>query len=348
MSICRLSALRTLLIAALSCQLLSACSVSGTYPDATQADAAKLRFVANASNVTLDYFDAEHCFGQTTGVLNNFLMVDSGRRVGMSVAPPADARGYLEIKLKPGKEALLRVNSNAPSGLCGIGVNLTPQPGAEYELRFNSESGGCSMLLERIKRIDGKDLRFPMSMPEGNLQACTGSNPIFPKPLPETPQRRVLIERLVGNTLELATKLNASAQRVPQAARPSVQAQIAERRQALGITVLPEAYWTQYRDNLERYALDTQGISAQLLAQFKDTYWRGFSMASDRQLEDWTQPTTRQARGDLQALQERLTRYYYRTRRNIELEQLDQHLLRMTQLDRQYNVCARFPGCWTY
>ncbi|MDF2399565.1 hypothetical protein GWQ44_28800 [Pseudomonas sp. 3MA1] len=52
MPICRFSALRTLLIATLSCQLLSACSVSGTYPDATQADAAKLRFVANASNVT--------------------------------------------------------------------------------------------------------------------------------------------------------------------------------------------------------------------------------------------------------------------------------------------------------
>ncbi|MCO7612747.1 hypothetical protein NJH83_21155 [Pseudomonas chlororaphis] len=52
MPTCRFSALWTLLIAALSCQLLSACSVSGTYPDATQADAAKLRFVANASNVT--------------------------------------------------------------------------------------------------------------------------------------------------------------------------------------------------------------------------------------------------------------------------------------------------------
>ena len=67
--------------------LLGGCSVNGSYPDAIEPDAAKLRFVANTSNATLDYFDAAHCDGQTTGILNNMLLSDTARRVGMTQGP---------------------------------------------------------------------------------------------------------------------------------------------------------------------------------------------------------------------------------------------------------------------
>lgn len=47
--------------------LLSGCSLSGTYPDATEADAAKLRFISDMSSATLGVFDEQNCDGQTTG-----------------------------------------------------------------------------------------------------------------------------------------------------------------------------------------------------------------------------------------------------------------------------------------
>lgn len=76
--------------------LLAGCSLNGTYPDATEPDAAKLRFISNTSNTTIDVYDPQHCMGQTTGMLNNIFLVDTRRRVDMSVPPPAKARGLLE------------------------------------------------------------------------------------------------------------------------------------------------------------------------------------------------------------------------------------------------------------
>lgn len=46
--------------------LLSGCSVSGTYPDAIEPDAAKLRFSSDMSSSTLALFDEQHC-GPSTG-----------------------------------------------------------------------------------------------------------------------------------------------------------------------------------------------------------------------------------------------------------------------------------------
>ena len=40
-------------------------------------DAAKLRFISNTSNTTIDVYDAEHCMGQTTGMLNNIFLISS-------------------------------------------------------------------------------------------------------------------------------------------------------------------------------------------------------------------------------------------------------------------------------
>ncbi|WP_256344686.1 hypothetical protein [Pseudomonas sp. I8001] len=73
--------------------LLSGCSVHGTYPDAAEPDAAKLRFISNTTNSTLFVYDAQHCMGETTGILNNMFLVDTKRRVDMLVPPPPTAHG---------------------------------------------------------------------------------------------------------------------------------------------------------------------------------------------------------------------------------------------------------------
>ncbi|BCQ61028.1 hypothetical protein PBOI14_27780 [Pseudomonas sp. Boi14] len=68
--------------------LLGGCSFNGTYPDASAPDAAKLRFISSSDSSTLDLFDAEHCGGQTTGLLNNLFSANTRRRAAMSAAAP--------------------------------------------------------------------------------------------------------------------------------------------------------------------------------------------------------------------------------------------------------------------
>src|SRR3989344_9255472 len=70
------------------------CSGRGTYSDSLDPRAAKVRFIAYAENATLDYYDADHCEGKTTGLLNNWFFTHSRRRVDMRVAPPANASAY--------------------------------------------------------------------------------------------------------------------------------------------------------------------------------------------------------------------------------------------------------------
>lgn len=140
--------------------LLAGCSVNGTYPDATEPDAAKLRFISNTSNTTIDVYDAQHCMGQTTGMLNNIFLVDTRRRVGMSVPPPAKARGLLEFKLAPGKETMLMINTNGGSYVCGKSMSLTPKAGEEYEVTFDMARGICTTSLQRLTRSGARMCAF--------------------------------------------------------------------------------------------------------------------------------------------------------------------------------------------
>ncbi|MHC8320961.1 hypothetical protein ACYZT4_09720 [Pseudomonas sp. GB2N2] len=56
----------------------------------------------------------------------------------MSVAPPASAKGYLEIKLKPDQDAYLQIQTLDSYSVCGNTLNLAPEKGAVYELTLDA------------------------------------------------------------------------------------------------------------------------------------------------------------------------------------------------------------------
>ncbi|KPA92980.1 MULTISPECIES: hypothetical protein [Pseudomonas] len=343
----RLLTTTTLLLSA----LLAGCSVNGTYPDATEPDAAKLRFVANTSNATLDYFDAEHCDGQTTGILNNMLMGDTKRRAGMLSTPPKDARGYLEIKLKPGQETLLRVNTHEGYSVCGNGINFKPEANAEYELTFDSGKGQCRTRLQRVRIIDGKEQRTPVLHLGKGLPACAGRNPIFPKPpvaLPDTPHRLELMNRIIDSSLIPSMLPSPEDASKTPLAMAKVDNLIAERKAKLGFT-LPDDYWALYRQNLQAFDAESAQRKALTLQRYKDEYLSRLRPLKDAELEEWAKPEDKSAKPTNKAAFEQyksMTLYYFEAGKQVTLEIIEHHLDRMAQMDQRYGVCERYSECW--
>lgn len=329
---------------ALACCLLSACSVNGTYPDASEPDAAKLRFISKAQNSTLDYFDADHCEGLTTGMLNNILMADTGRRVDMKISPPADAKSYLEIKLKPGKDAFLRVNTNGGSYVCGNAFNFTPEPGEEYELTLDTDPGKCTTLLQRLTRVNGRDMRRPLPMFETGLSACNGRSPLFPKPLSETPQRAALINLIVEDS---ALKIPGDGVS-PHRSHEKIDSLIIERKLLIGPISLPNEYWAQYRHNLKVYEDEATNNHLRSLEFYKNVYRMRLQGTQDEVLHQWLSPTDQAVEARVVANDKIMVQYYENTKKSMALETVNRHLKRMSQLDMRFDVCEQFAECWKY
>lgn len=331
--------------------LLSGCSVNGTYPDATEPDAAKLRFVANTENATLDYFDGTHCDGLTTGILNNLFLGDTSRRAGMSSAPPADARGYLEIKLKPEQDAYLRVNTLSTFSVCGTTLNLTPERNAEYELTFDARPGQCRTLLQRVTRVDGKDVRTPVPIERKGLPACIGRSPLFvklPDPLPDTPHRVTLINQIIDDSTNPAMKPDPAKDNSDRSTPEQLDKLLAERQGKLGFT-LPDDYWALYRQNLIAFDDEAAQNKAQTFKRYTDEYRLRLQRLDDQQLEAWAKPEDKSAKPVNKAAFEQykaMTLFYFEAQKNVLVETINHHLDRMAQMDRQYKVCERYSECW--
>lgn len=327
--------------------LLGGCSVNGSYPDATEPDAAKLRFVANTSNATLDYFDAAHCDGQTTGILNNLLLSDTARRVGMSVPAPKDAKGYLEVKLKPGEQIHLRTNMNTGYAVCGKGFNFTPEANAEYEVTFTSEKNLCLTQLQRLQRIDGKDVRTPIPIQKKDFPACAGRNPLFPKTYPDTPHRLELMNRVIDKSLVVTVKTDPAKEKVEPYSPEKLDTLISERKAKLGFE-LPAEYWTLYRENLKTFGDDMAQKKARSMERFKEEYQVRLRQLKDEQLEQWALPKTANAKPEKAEidLDVAMMVEYFRIGNGVTVEAVDHHLERMAQMDERYGVCAKFAECW--
>ncbi|MFJ4143630.1 hypothetical protein [Pseudomonas sp. NPDC089734] len=341
-----LRASRTLPLALLSV-LLGGC-INGNYMDASEPDAAKLRFVANTPNTTLDYFDDTHCEGQTTGTLNNIFTRDSERKVGMSFAPPADADGYLELKLKPEQEAYFRIHMRTGYVLCGISFNLTPERNAEYELTLNSGKGSCKTLLQRVRHINGQLVRTPIPVENKGLPACAGTSPIFPKLFPDTPHRVALIDQIIDKDTLIPREPDPSRSERLKWSPEKVDTLIAERKAKLGFT-LPDAYWALYRQNLETFNAEALGNEAQVLQRYKDEYRQRLKQRDDRQLEQWAVPADKTSKeiDAARLLESRaMAMYYFQVQKTVLATTLSQHLDRMAQMDAQYDVCKRYAECW--
>lgn len=328
--------------------LLSACSVNGSYPDATEPDAAKLRFISNTQNSTLDFFDAQNCAGRTTGILNNFLMADTKRRVGMIVPPPEKARGLLEVKLAPGKPVFMRINTNGGNYVCAKAISFTPQAGKEYEVTFDMAEGSCITTFQRLLRFNGKDQRIPQPMFETPLQACAGSTPMFPKQIAQTPKRTALINTIVDTNVQVFKMMNPDTPVQPPSTPKSLEEQIAKRKAAMGSFTLPEAYWTEYRQNFALLNEEAAAQETRTMEFYKEVYRYRLSVTEDAVLEQWLNPTDNITRDRVAANDKVMTAYYTNTRKSVMVEVINHHLARMSQLDQRFDVCARFDKCWHY
>jgi hypothetical protein len=328
--------------------LLGGCSVHGTYPDATEPDAAKLRFISNTSNTTVDIYDAQHCQGQTTGMLNNIFLVDTKRRVDMAVPPPDKARGLLEVKLAPGKETMLMINTNGGTYLCGKSFSFTPKAGEEYEVTFDMARGRCSTLFQRLSRFDGKDVRIPQPIFETGMPSCQGRSPIFGKLLPDTPQRTVLIERIVEARAQSITGLEPGKGDRLQTSPQELDELIVKRKALMGAFTLPEDYWAQYRQNYTLSNDESAGRQARTLGFYTDVYRLRLRGTEDSILEQWLQPTDSAIQQRVAANDKLMTQYYVNTSKSVVLEMVNHHLERMAQLDQRFDVCAHFDKCWRY
>lgn len=93
---------------------------------------------SSLSSATLDIYDARHCMGQTTGILNNPFMSNTSRRIGMLAPKGPDGSPYLEISLKPQQFVYINLATQGSVAVCGTAFSLTPQSSAQYEVTFEA------------------------------------------------------------------------------------------------------------------------------------------------------------------------------------------------------------------
>ncbi|QLF94221.1 hypothetical protein HW090_13860 [Pseudomonas sp. ABC1] len=340
--------LRTAVALITAAALSVGCSFHGSYPDSTAPDAAKLRFISDMDSATLSLLDAEHCDGRTTGLLNNLFAANTKRRAEMRAAPPADAKAYLEIRLEPGQETLLLTNSVSTGSVCGGAFNFTPQSGSEYELTFNYAGSKCVSALKRLDQVQGKVVRTNVILVNKGLPSCAGRNALFPKApetLPDTPERAALIDRIIDESIIEKMKAGAEDNTEKAGKDESIEKNIVERKAQIGFA-LPETYWTEYRDSMERFARDVSLQKSRALQRYKDDYRTRLRQLDTEQIKELAPDSETADLGKMLTTNNLMLQHYERVSRDLIREALSEHINRMADLDRRYSVCERFPKCW--
>ncbi|WP_367862692.1 hypothetical protein [Pseudomonas brassicacearum] len=265
----------------------------------------------------------------------------------MSVPAPEDARGYLEVKLKPGEQIHLRTNMNSGYAVCGKGFNFTPEANAEYEVTFKSEKNFCLTQLQRLQRVDGKDVRTPIPILKKDFPACAGRNALFPKTYPDTPHRLELMSRVIDKSLVVTVKTDPAKEKVEPYSPEKLDTLISERKAKLGFE-LPADYWTLYRENLKTFGDDMAQNKAHSMEHFKDEYQTRLRQLKDEQLEQWALPKTANAKPEKAEidLDVAMMVEYFRIGNGVTVEAVGHPLERMAQMDERYGVCGRFAECW--
>jgi hypothetical protein len=333
-------------VVSIAALLLGGCSFHGSFPDASEPDSAKLRFISSNENSTLDFFDAEHCDGQTTGLLNNLFTADTRRRVGMSVAPPDDAKAFLEVRLQPGHELFAQANTLNSGSVCTVRFNFTPQSGGEYEANFSYAGRTCLVSLVRLRQIDGKVIRAPIALTYKGLPACAGRNPMFPKPVeakPQSAERAALIARIVEASV--ITKMKPDADDSSLSNEALIDKSLEERKQRLAFK-LPDVYWAEYRQNLKQSAKDMMDIKARALQLYKDHYTHTLSLLETPLIMELMPDEQTADHSKAMSTNNSMLEYYYRTYRELVKEALSAHQARMADLDRRFEVCKQYEACW--
>ena len=327
--------------------VLSGCSVSGTYPDATEPDAAKLRFASDMSSATLSVMDAQHCDGQTTGILNNLFLANTRRRADMSMPPASEKMPYLEIRLPADKELLLHLNTQGTGSVCGMAFTLTPQNGAEYEVTFTGAGNQCVTMLKRLHSVKGQVVRSPVPLINKGLPSCVGANALFPAPpkgLPATPERDALAEQIIEPSIIAEMKPQASP--LDNGMRDHATDLVVNKRKAQMNLDLPDAYWAQYRQNVANYLVQAQGVKAKALEQYKVEYRARLSRLDTPTLKTLVPDTPATDVTQALAFNGAMLQFYRRLNESLEKEAMADNWAHLAELDKRYGVCERYAQCW--
>jgi hypothetical protein len=327
--------------------MLGGCSVSGTYPDTTEPDAAKLRFISDTSSATLSVMDAQHCDGQTTGILNNLVLANTRRRADMSMPPASEKTPYLEIRLPPDKELLLHLNTQGTGSVCGMAFTLTPQRGAEYEVTFNRAGSQCVTMLKRLHSVKGQVVRSPVPLINKGLPGCAGANALFPVPpkgLPATPERDALVEQIISPSIIAEMKPQTVA--VNDSARAEAIELVVNKRKGEMNLDLPDAYWTQYRQNIANYLAQAYGVKAEALERYKVEYRARLSRLDTPTLKTLVPDTPATDLTQALAVNGAMLQYYRQLNGLLEKEAMADNWAHMAELDKRYGVCERYAQCW--
>ncbi len=339
-----LSPLRLFTLAAVSL-LAGGCSIHGNYQDPVQADAAKLRFITKVDSTSLSLFDTEHCQGRTAGLLNNLLTADTVRRADMKAPAPDNAGPYIEVRLAPGKEQLLQTNTITTGyAVCTTYINLTPQPGSEYELTLVREGNRCVTSLTTLHHLNGKTARRVLPIRGETLPACAGTSPLFPRfdPQPDTPERTALIDKIISDSITPAMRAPDPI-RDPAAVATRVVAEVDQRKALLEFS-MPDSYWAEYRENWATFidALETR--KPQLLGHYQDDSRKRLrSLQTDEltALAKFSRPDQPNAK----LFRPYLPSYDYMMG-DILKDEYGKLNTRLAELDKRYDVCSRSVDCW--
>jgi hypothetical protein len=324
--------------------VIGGCSFNGTYPDANEPDAAKLRFISSNEGSTLDLYDAEHCEGRTTGLLNNLLVANTKRRAAMSIPAPENAKAYLEVRLQPGREYVARVNTLSTGSVCTVTFNFTPQGNGEYEADFRYQGNTCQVKLNRLRRIATKVVRAPIALANRGLAACTPGGSVSPKSVvPQSAERTALIAKIVDASVVPRMKPDSPATSIDLDVLADKA--VEERKQHLGFS-LPSVYWSEYRQNIVRFTNDMTNTKFSSLQTYKDYYSSRLGLLETSEIMQLLLDSETADHDKLAKTNNAMLEYYFRIQEEAIRETLANHQARMADLDQRFEVCQRFEGCW--
>ncbi|ROM94690.1 hypothetical protein BK658_19125 [Pseudomonas brassicacearum] len=189
-------------------------------------------------------------------------------------------------------------------------------------------------------------MRSPIALTNKGLPACVGRNPIFPKPAeaqPQSAERAALIAQIVDASV--IAKMKPNADDSPSVQKAVLDKSMVERKQSLGFS-LPDAYWTEYHQNLEQFANEMRGIKARSLQLYKDYYTNRLGLLDTPEIDELLPDRETADRSKAMSTNNAMLEYYYRTQRELLKETLSAHQARMADLDQRFEVCKRFAACW--
>jgi len=182
----------------------------------------------------------------------------------------------------------------------------------------------------------------------GMLAGCASP----PPSLPDTPQRRELMERMFAkSTIMLSLKeLDARAAAEPGEAKRQVSADeaVASHKKQMNVD-LPAAYWAQRRANLAQL-IDARAKGEAIgLAAYKVKYIEQLARAPSPMLTALANAPRMDALPEFALVlpnDHQLSYFYLMTVADETFWEIEQFYQNMADLDAQYGVCALYPDCY--